>query len=565
MSGRAEGLAVVAGAVALAFGMTYPLASGLERLGRFDSGDGQFSVWVVAWVARTLASDPFRVFDANIFYPHSGTLAYSEANLAAGILGIPAYWATGNPVFTHNVVVLLSIVLSAIGTYCLVRYLTGYRPAAAVAAVLFSCCSNVFAHLPHIQLLMTAALPFTLLAFHRVVDNPRPGASAALGMALLVAGLSCGYYGVYAAMAVTIGGGYYLVARGYWRRGDYVVALASAAALSAVAISPVLYYYISVPKPWGAFRQPDMVGEWSANWAAYFAAVGLGNRWLNGLISDWKDVLFPGFVTLVLACGGVWAAIHAPRRSAGAAMEGEPGSDRLRTTGLDRLRETVGFYLLLAGLFLWMSFGLAAGPYGIMYDHVPFMSYLRAPVRFGLMVTLCLAVVGGVGLAAWLRHRPRGWVAALAVGVAAVIELTPVPLRLSELPPLPPAYNLLAALPDGAVAEFPFYYRPIDFYRHAEYMLNSTSHWKPLLNGYSDHFPYRFRKLAEALNQFPTEEGFRVLRASRTRYVVFHKRLYDGPSYASLMKRIARYRDRLRPLLTDGAVMLFELTGPSTP
>src|SRR6202158_3056116 len=97
----------------------------LGTVARIDNGDGRFSIWNVAWVARTLVVDPLHVFDANIFYPHRWTLAYSESNLGAGILAIPAYWATGNPYAAHNAAFLLSFVLSATGTSYLVRYLDG--------------------------------------------------------------------------------------------------------------------------------------------------------------------------------------------------------------------------------------------------------------------------------------------------------------------------------------------------------------------------------------------------------------------------------------------------------
>ena len=115
---------VVLASAALTVVMTYPLAFELGRVGRVDKGDGQLSIWNVAWVARTLVVDPLHVFDANIFYPHRGTLAYSENNLGAGALAIPVYWATRNPYAAHNFVMLLAFVLSATGMYYLVRYLT---------------------------------------------------------------------------------------------------------------------------------------------------------------------------------------------------------------------------------------------------------------------------------------------------------------------------------------------------------------------------------------------------------------------------------------------------------
>ena len=128
-AGLAElALVVLAGAV-LTVALTYPTAFELGHVGRVDKGDGQLSIWNVAWVARTLVVDPLHVFDANIFYPHRGTLAYSENNLGAGALAVPVYWATRNPYAAHNFVMLLAFVLSG-GRHVLPRAI----PDAAIGA-----------------------------------------------------------------------------------------------------------------------------------------------------------------------------------------------------------------------------------------------------------------------------------------------------------------------------------------------------------------------------------------------------------------------------------------------
>jgi hypothetical protein len=155
---------VVLGYAVLTVFFTSPLALHLGTVARLDNADTRMLIWNVAWVARTLVLDPLRVFDANIFYPHRWTLAYSESNLGAGVLAIPVYWATGNPDTAHNFVVVLSFVLSAAGTYYLVRYLVGDRRAAVIAAICFAYCPYVFSHLPQVHLLMTAVLPVSMLA-----------------------------------------------------------------------------------------------------------------------------------------------------------------------------------------------------------------------------------------------------------------------------------------------------------------------------------------------------------------------------------------------------------------
>src|SRR5688572_19123076 len=97
--------------------MTWPIAAQLGRSGRVDSTDAMYAMWNVAWVARALTSDPLNVFNANIFYPHTGTLAFSESNLLTGALGIPAWLLTKNVYATYNSVILLGFMLSFLCAY----------------------------------------------------------------------------------------------------------------------------------------------------------------------------------------------------------------------------------------------------------------------------------------------------------------------------------------------------------------------------------------------------------------------------------------------------------------
>ena len=89
------------------------------------------------------------------------------------------------------------------------------------------------------------------------------------------------------------------------------------------------------------------------------------------------------------------------------------------------------------------------------------------------------------------------------------------------LPPQP--YRVLAQMPRGAVAEFPFYDRRIDFHLHTRYMLNSTAHWQPLVNGYSDHIPADFRESAPCSATFPSRRSFEALRERRVRYITINR------------------------------------------
>jgi hypothetical protein len=120
---------------------------------------------------------------------------------------------------------------------------------------------------------------------------------------------------------------------------------------------------------------------------------------------------------------------------------------------------------------------------------------------------------------------------------------------------------MLATSPRGAVAELPYWYNRPDFPRHAYYMLNSTTHWFPLINGYSDHIPAHFRATALPLASFPSYESFGILGRAGARYVIFHTNMYDARSKRRLTERLETYAQYLRPLSVEGTVWLYEIVG----
>jgi hypothetical protein len=111
------------------------------------------------------------------------------------------------------------------------------------------------------------------------------------------------------------------------------------------------------------------------------------------------------------------------------------------------------------------------------------------------------------------------------------------------------------------LVEFPFYERRIDFHIHTKYMLNSTTHWQPLLNGYSDYIPPDFRTLAVTLAPFPSKESFTAMRERRVRYLAIHRGRdgYGGATAPEIERRLQPYLLHLRLLADDGGMVLYEV------
>ena len=115
-----------------------------------------------------------------------------------------------------------------------------------------------------------------------------------------------------------------------------------------------------------------------------------------------------------------------------------------------------------------------------------------------------------------VRRRPPPRAAAMADYVSRRLahpELL-APLRFPTVRPPDDGYRLLATLPPGPLLELPVYSRQFGFVRES-YMLNSTVHWMPLVDAYSDYIPEDFTAHMDALGGFPSLDAFRVL-VSRT-------------------------------------------------
>ena len=174
------------------------------------------------------------------------------------------------------------------------------------------------------------------------------------------------------------------------------------------------------------------------------------------------------------------------------------------------------YYLLIALIAFWSSFGPDAGLYSLLYQTIPIFTFMRAPGRMGIMVVLALLVLGRAAPRVAAGAGAPAVVAGAIVAAVAAVELAEVPL--TQLPRGRAAPRRLSVAADAASRagdRAAVLVQRMDFPRHAYYMLNSTSHWMPLINGYSDHIPQDFRDTVIALSSFPTRESFRILGRAR--------------------------------------------------
>ncbi|HYE88845.1 MAG TPA: hypothetical protein VEA16_20945, partial [Vicinamibacterales bacterium] len=533
MRGSVEATAVVLGGILLACVFTLPYIFNFTNAGRLDTNDGRWSIWVVAWVAHALTTEPSQLFRANIFYPHPNALAFSEGNIVAGIIGAPVWVLTKNPYATHNFVFLFAFAQSFVATYYLIRRLTGDRRAAVIAGIMFAYCPFAFVRQAHIQLLLIGFLPWCMLAWHRFLDRINLLRALELGIVLAVTGLACAYYGIFAGGMVSFAAIWFGITRRRWQDLRYWGHVGAAAATCIAIITPFFLPYLQMQESTGFQR--ELTGQYSANLGAWLASSAWAHRWWFPYLTKPSESIFPGILAIVLGVAGARIALR------------------------DERRDVAWFYIGLAIFTFWLTLGPAAGLYTVLYHTVPVFSFLRAPSRAGIVVTLCLVVLAAPAMIAMMksvrlahggRRANRLFVVLLLLVTA---DLYRAPLRMRTAPPLPEAYRALRDLPKSPTLVLPYWATSPEYHRHAEYMLLAAANWQPLINGYSDHIPQDFRNNAPVLATFPSPGAFAVLQPMQARYAVVHLELMNRENRERMIRRLdEEFAGYLRPITKEG-------------
>jgi hypothetical protein len=561
-----------AGLLALFCGLailhTWPLAGNLTGLSRLDNDDTNLNVFVVSWIAHIVPRNPLALFDAPIFYPERYTLAYSEHMLVPSLMGAPFIWVGVSPVTVYNVLVLAGFALSGWTMALVVRRWTGSTLAGITAGMLYAFNAHLLTRLAHLQALHMEFLPVALLGLDHVlqagsgavsvgcresaagskaipvgsresavgsrtaegevrvesvssvpsvssvssvssvasVAPVAPVASMAsvalLSSAFILQALCSNYTLVFLSVALVTAAA---VRGDEWlsrERRDRLVALLCAGAIAVVLLSPFLWPYYVVSREQGMTRSIEEVSLYSASWSDYLATGGrLHYAWWSRRWFEGRTPLFPGLIALALA---------------GASL----CSTELRRDRRIRMAAAIG----LVGLAL--SFGPALPGFAWLHRHVPLFEGVRAAARWGILLLTAVAILAGFAVSL-LERRMRGWIywpaAALALLALITLETLRAPLAFAGVPRIAALYDHFQSVTSAVVVEFPLFAGP-SVSENARYMLNSTRHFRPLVNGYSGFETAAFRQRADHWRRFPAGDVLADMTGLGVTHIVVHVR-----------------------------------------
>ena len=165
-----------------------------------------------------------------------------------------------------------------------------------------------------------------------------------------------------------------------------------------------------------------------------------------------------------------------------------------------------------------------------------------------------------MGVAVLRRREGARYVTAAAVALLLLVNLEALRAPFTYVPfrGIPGIYSLLAEEPGPVVLiEVPFYPAQAAF-ENAEYVLNSTAHWRPLMNGYSGYTPMAYRNYAEVFWYFPDPAALEAMRAAGATHLVLHPDRFGGEGQDTLQRALSDPRLE-RMAVTRNNITLFRI------
>jgi hypothetical protein len=548
--------------VALTVVHTWPLASAPATYTRTDRADAALNAWAIAWVAHQLPRAPTHLFDANIFYPDTLTLAYSEPLIVQSVIAWPVLALGGSPVLGSNVALLTGFILTGWAVALLLyRWTNGGMTAAIVAGSLAAFNAHSLTRLAHVQALHLEFLALALFALDQLLEHERWRHAALLGVAVALQGMASIYALVFTGWAVACAALASLSQLAAAARLRIAAMLVAAGALTAALMAPVLWPYYILSHTLGLIRTVPDEQRFASRWTDYLytgARVHF-DAWSHWFSSS-TDANFPGVVAIVLA--GVALAYGVRRRAAD--VDPDP---QTRKSGAERQRHVadarhvrVALALVIGSVLLSVWPRLPSFEWA--HDHVLGVAAIRAYSRAGQIALVGVALLAALGVER-LRERwqnRRGWTA-LAAGLVVLVnvEALRAPIAYTTFEGIPDVYDALAT-ETGAVLELPLY-GPKVIFRNVQYLIPSTRHWRPIVGGYSGFIPPSFPPTWRALHDLPDPVSLSWLRAHGVTTIVLHRAQFEAEKGRGQLWKV-EHSPELELMIIEGDVRIFRVKRP---
>ncbi len=261
--------------------------------------DGFLNTWIITWVQSHFFSDPVNLFNADVFYPHSNTLSFSEHLFPQAIISLPLYVIFNNPILTYNFLLLLSYILIAYCMFLFIRYLTQSDIAGIACGIMFAFNTFHMHHITHLQLLSSGLIPLAFLYLHKYFQDQKLKNSILFSVFFTTQSLACLYYGLFFISILCIAIPVFFLIYKQRLHLNFLFKLGFPFILSSLVLFVFSLPYLNVFKKYG-FKRFMEEGADVANYLATNPHNRLFSRILTPLGKP-EHFLFPGMIALLLA------------------------------------------------------------------------------------------------------------------------------------------------------------------------------------------------------------------------------------------------------------------------
>lgn len=492
---------------------TYPLIFSFSTHFFADSGDGLQNVWNIWWVNKAITELRQSPWWTNwLHYPYGTTLVAHTLNPINGFISLLLLRFL-SLVQAHNVIVILTFLLTGLTTFFLAFYLTNSYWPSIIAGFIFTFSNYHFTHAEgHLNLITMQWLPLFVLFWYILLTKPTITASVLAALALFLVILSDYYYFVYAVLTALILFIWQAVKqRLYLFKRSFLAPFLCFLLISLLTSGPLLLALLVVNKnnnfpghPAAEFSL-DLLAPfiYGAHWR--FAALTAA-YWSKIPGSIHENSMYVGFSTLFLA-------VLAWRK---------------------RKQFNLNIWFFLALIFLLLSLGpvlhiwgqevtFLPMPYSLLERLLPPMKISGMPVRMMVMVVLSLAVIAAFGFKLLLELQTKIKWLAVPLLLLMLFEYWPRPMPATKAS-VPPYVKILAKLPGKKGV--------IDNLNEPTVALYyQTVHQKPLAFGYIARIPDKVAQKDAKIAELLKKKNFSQLKKKyKFQYLI------ASPKYSPLPK-----------------------------
>lgn len=425
----------------------------------------------LAWNAHNILHGKFILpdYNANFFYPHSYTLAFSEPLWPQSFVYALVYGLSRNPFLSFNATLLFFWALSGITMFALLRELGMARAASYFGALAYCLLPHRLAYYVEFNMELVFVVPLVFLCFIRWLRRQTLKAGLCFTLSFWIAAISVIYYAIILLIPLCCVFLVYAVKRpSILKNRTFLASAAVVGVVTPSLLALYLYPYAVLRLEGGFVRSLQQQILYGAQPLTYLLSDGqlFAHEWLKSLVPAKRSetVLFPGLTVSLLALGYWWQQGSILRKEdggmarllstalaaswlvfAGVLLLGafDPDAAAFRTTAPlvtpaaaaillftpllvlvrrrdddDRLFLTaLGVAALLAFVLSWgpdITVGwdgdktfVGPSPLRFLFTHFALFGAIRVTSRFSIVVLTYLVVAGCYFLDRVIRRRPR--------------------------------------------------------------------------------------------------------------------------------------------------------------